>query len=118
MFSESRRQEFPFGESSIAFGEQGLVHRKFQCKRAKRCRQRAIKKTFGESSSAFGDLRLLAEIYRVNHQIRHEIKGEMGTLGESPNGSASSTQLAKRPKGVPLDRDKNIGSDAQYPVRG
>ncbi|KAG5585696.1 hypothetical protein H5410_046130 [Solanum commersonii] len=53
--------------------------------------------TFGEPPSAFGDLRLLAESYRTQHQLKHEIEGEMGTFGESPSGLTSSTQLANRP---------------------
>jgi len=65
------------------------------------CRQGAIKKTFDESPSAFSALRLLAESNNITHQIKHEIKGEIGTLGESPSGSASSTQLAKWPN-VPI----------------
>uniref|UniRef100_M1DW99 Uncharacterized protein n=1 Tax=Solanum tuberosum TaxID=4113 RepID=M1DW99_SOLTU len=86
----------PLGMSPVAFGKQGQAHRKFQCIKVQGCIQRVKEKPFGESSSAFGDIKLLAEGYRMNHQIKHEIKGEMGTLGEPPSGSASLTQLAKR----------------------
>lgn len=47
-------------------------------------------KTFSESPNAFDDIKLLTESYRINHQIKHKIKSEMGTLGEPPSGSVSS----------------------------
>ncbi|KAG5572131.1 hypothetical protein H5410_061897 [Solanum commersonii] len=43
------------------------------------------------------DLKLLVESYKTSHQIKHEIKGEMGALREPLSGLASSTQLTKRP---------------------
>ncbi|KAG5599364.1 hypothetical protein H5410_030734 [Solanum commersonii] len=38
--------------------------------------------TFGESPSIFGALRLLTKSYRIKHQLRRQISGGVGTLGE------------------------------------
>uniref|UniRef100_M1DBP1 Uncharacterized protein n=1 Tax=Solanum tuberosum TaxID=4113 RepID=M1DBP1_SOLTU len=52
-------------------------------------------KTIGETPNAFGDIKIPIESYSNQQHIHHEIKGDVGLLGELPSGSASSTQLAK-----------------------
>lgn len=48
--------------------------------------QKVIKKTLGKSLSAFSENMFLAKIYKGKQDKQHEIKGEMGTIGELPSG--------------------------------
>ncbi|KAG5616634.1 hypothetical protein H5410_016458, partial [Solanum commersonii] len=107
----TKRLTESIGESPNRFGKLGRARRKNRLKSLGKlamgkafwqiadnirygCREKVIKKTFGKSPNALSDLRLLAESYITNHQIKHKIKGEMGTLDEPPNGSTSSIQRA------------------------
>uniref|UniRef100_M1DBR1 Uncharacterized protein n=1 Tax=Solanum tuberosum TaxID=4113 RepID=M1DBR1_SOLTU len=80
--------ESPFGKSPITFGEQGSVRRKLQRKKGSWAQTKGEREVFRRVTEYPRRPQASRQKLQTQQHIKHEFKGELGTLHESLSGSA------------------------------